>query len=161
MYQAHLTHTFHAAHRLPHLGGKCANLHGHTWTTTVTITTPQLTEDGTIIEFGAFKTRMRTWIDNNLDHAALLGTDDPLTPSLREQGCRVAEFGRAPYGPHPWPTVEAVAELIAYHAQTWLAQAENHADEHGTWYSDTPTRCRITQVTVQETPTNTATWTES
>ncbi|MEV0996805.1 6-carboxytetrahydropterin synthase [Nonomuraea sp. NPDC050202] len=145
MYAAQLTHTFDAAHRLPHLPGKCTNLHGHTWRTTIYIAAADL-HDGVLVEFGSFKTLMRDWIDTNLDHAALLGAADPLTPALRAEGCRVFTFDTAAGHASSWPTVETVAHLIGHQAGQWLFNLAS------------PRHAQISRVDVAETPANTATW---
>ncbi|WP_433542003.1 6-pyruvoyl trahydropterin synthase family protein (plasmid) [Streptosporangium sandarakinum] len=145
MFTATLRHSFDAAHRLPHLGGKCANLHGHTWKADITFGAGYLNNDSTIVEFGRFKKLMRAWIDTHLDHATLLGADDPLLEPLRAERCRVYVFG-ADFPEQPWPTVEAVAQLLAHHAHTWLRQAADRVD------------AAVLRVDVAETPTNTASW---
>lgn len=113
-------HNFETAHRLPHLGGKCTNLHGHSWWAEVTLTAPNLREDGTIVDFGAAKRRLREWIDRHLDHGAMLGAADPLVPALKADGTKLFRFGAAdPFEYEglavdlPYPTVELVAELLA------------------------------------------------
>ncbi|MER5322304.1 6-carboxytetrahydropterin synthase [Streptosporangium roseum] len=145
MFTATLAYAFHAAHRLPHLGGKDANLHGHTWNVTITIGAAYLTPDGTIVEFSRFKQLMRAWIDTHLDHATLLGVDDPLAAALHTENCRTYLFG-SDYPDHPYPTVEATAALIAHHAHAWLRQAADRVD------------ALVLRVDVSTTATNTASW---
>lgn len=137
-------HNFEAAHRLPLLGGKCTNLHGHSWWATVTVSAPELDSYGTIIEFGPFKAHMRAWIDTYLDHGAMLGNLDPLTSALEEQGSKVFAFGRDWEG-EEWPTVEAVAALIADKAPGWLPP-------------ELPDGTHIARVVVTETHVNAAEW---
>jgi 6-pyruvoyltetrahydropterin/6-carboxytetrahydropterin synthase len=106
---------FEAAHRLPVLGGKCANLHGHSWTVEVTVAGPVDPALGIIADAGDLKARLGGWIDSWLDHAALLGDADPLTKALADEGCRVFRFGAPeaePAADLPWPTTEAVACLL-------------------------------------------------
>lgn len=136
-----MKHNFETAHRLPHLGGKCENLHGHSWWAEVTVSAPELDAQGIVVEFGAFKRVLRRWMDDFLDHGAMLGSADPLLPCLKEQGCKVYEFEQ-------WPTVEAVAELIATQAQVFL-ESVDHAPG-----------ARISRVVVRETAVNAATWGE-
>lgn len=137
-------HNFETAHRLPHLGGKCTNLHGHSWWATITIAGP-LTDDGTVVEFGTFKHAVRTWVDTNLDHATMLGTLDPLLGPLRGAGCRVYEFGGCEHTMDlPWPTVENVATLLGRAATRVCA---------GLW-----DRASVVRVDVDETHVNRATW---
>lgn len=134
-------HNFETAHRLPHIGGKCFNLHGHSWWTEITVAAPALDENGIVVEFGAFKRQVREWIDLHLDHGAMLGTDDPLLAVLTSMGSKVFEFeGR-------WPTVEATAELLASIASGILATVP-HAPG-----------ARVVNVDVRETAVNEAAWT--
>lgn len=137
-------HNFETAHRLPLLGGKCVNLHGHSWQATVTVSAPNLDAYGTVVEFGTFKAAMRAWIDTNLDHATMLGSRDRLISPLREAGCKVFVFGHDWPGAD-WPTVEAVAEMIADRAAMWLPP-------------DPPPGVQIERVRVAETHVNSAEW---
>ena len=131
-------HNFETAHRLPHLSGKCENLHGHSWWAEFTVTAPQLAA-GTVVEFAAFKRELRAWIDQHLDHVALLGPGDPLLPVLRAEGCKVYEV-------EGWPTVENVAELLALVAADVLTDLVRAPGAH------------VSRVRVTETHVNAATW---
>lgn len=137
-------HNFETAHRLPLLGNKCVNLHGHSWWTEVTVAAPELDPYGTVVEFGTFKAGLRTWIDTWLDHGAMLGRADPLAKLLIQHGCKVFVFG-ADYDGAAWPTVEAVAELIASKAPQWLPP-------------DLPHGAHVARVRVSETHVNAAEW---
>lgn len=133
-------HNFETAHRLPHLSGKCESLHGHSWWTEVTVEAPY--SPGVVVEFGPFKNAVRTWIDENLDHGAMLGHEDPLAKTLSAHG-KVFEFSPR-YG--SWPTVENVAGLIAEISGDELRKLARapHA--------------RIERVRVSETHVNAAEW---
>jgi 6-pyruvoyltetrahydropterin/6-carboxytetrahydropterin synthase len=133
-------HNFETAHRLPHLPGKCQSLHGHSWWASVTAEAAELAA-GTVVEFGAFKTGLRSWIDTHLDHGSMLGPDDPLVPVLLANGCKVHEVPG-------WPTVENVAAMLGHVAAAVLEDINPRAP--GT---------RIVQVRVMETHVNEATWT--
>ena len=111
-------HNFETAHRLPHLGGKCTNLHGHSWWVEVSAVAPTL-DSGTVVEFGTFKSALRSWIDTYLDHGAMLGFDDPMAKLLADHGSKLFRFGapdplpaEEPASDLPHPTVEAVAVLL-------------------------------------------------
>ncbi|MEU4231151.1 6-carboxytetrahydropterin synthase [Nonomuraea sp. NPDC026600] len=146
MFSTQLTHTFDAAHRLPNLPGKDANLHGHTWRASVTIAAPTL-NTGVLVEFGSYKTLMRDWIDTHLDHSAMLGAGDPLLPALRAEGCRVFVFDTSAGHASSWPTVETVAALIAHYADRWLCDLHTpRPDAH------------VARVDVAATLTNAVTW---
>ncbi|MFF4900469.1 6-pyruvoyl tetrahydropterin synthase family protein [Streptomyces sp. NPDC001068] len=132
-------HNFETAHRLPHLPGKCTSLHGHSWWAEVTVAAPDLSTTGLVVEFGAFKKELRAWIDQYLDHGAMLGSKDALLPVLRAHGSKVYEVTS-------WPTVEATAELLAQVAGDILFDLEHASGAH------------VSRVHVTETHVNGATW---
>ena len=106
-------HNFETAHRLPRLGGKCQNLHGHSWWMEATVT-GEVEPGGILVEFHDLKSYLREWIDGNLDHGAMLGRDDELVGALKAAGCKVFVFGDSKLSRGlQWPTVENVAELLA------------------------------------------------
>lgn len=144
MHTITLKHNFEAAHRLPHLGGKCANLHGHSWWVEVAVSAPVWSADYTVVEFGGFKAMMRDWIDTHLDHGAMLGVDDPLGEVLQAEKSKLYVFG-VDTQIAAWPTVEAVAALLAEKAAVWLTSAPG-----------TPRGARISRVVVRETHVNAA-----
>ena len=129
-------HTFEAGHRLPHIPGKCQSLHGHTWHVAVTVTDPNSSD--LIVQFGHLKGSLRQWIDDRLDHGLMLGEADPLREYLSEHG-KVFTIS-------PWPSVEAVAMVIAEIARGTLASIEHAPGAY------------VSEVTVSETPVNDATW---
>lgn len=148
-----IEHTVETAHRLPHLGGKCTSLHGHSWRVAVCVTAPGLTRDGTVVELGALKAGVRQWIDLHLDHGTMLGAHDPLVEPLVAAGCKVFRFAADPIATDEaerlatdltWPTVEMVAVLLRRMSQTVLTDLPS------------ATGARIGQVVVHETHLNTA-----
>lgn len=140
-------HNFETGHRLPFLPGKCQSLHGHSWWAEVTVTATG--HHDVVVEFGAFKQLLRDWIDTHLDHGLMLGADDPLTPLLREAG-KVYVFGADVHsGGLSWPTVENVAHVIANTAKHLLQIMPT---------TDAVLTARVTDVVVQETHTNSASW---
>ncbi|WP_052424122.1 6-pyruvoyl trahydropterin synthase family protein [Nonomuraea candida] len=162
MFTGTVEHTWEAGHSLPHLPGKCSSLHGHTWRASITVAGPSLDQAGILVEFGAFKRHMRDWIDSRLDHSLMLGAGDnliplldldrpagepapPLAAAFTERAQRLFVFGRD-FPDTPWPSVEGVAQLLAHHAHTWLEQATTRSDVY------------VSQVTVRETDSNSATW---
>ena len=117
-------HGFEAGHRLPQLGGKCTNLHGHSWRVEVIFaSTRPVGHTGVLVEFGQLKAGLRGWIDRELDHGLMLGAGDALTDVLAGQG-KVFRFGIDPAVGEStdaealaaglyWPTVENVATLLS------------------------------------------------
>ncbi len=145
-------HNFETAHRLPHLAGKCVNLHGHSWWMEATVAAPRL-HRGTVVEFGAFKGQVRSWIDTHLDHGAMLGADDPLAEVLTAHRSKVFRFGASDPAPAErfaeglaHPTVEAVAELLARVIDQALRALSGAAGAF------------VREVVVSETHVNTAGW---
>lgn len=130
-HQITVQHSFETAHRLPQLGGKCTSLHGHSWRVAVCVIAPSLSEQATVVEFGALKAGIRHWIDTHLDHGTMLGVQDPLVEPLAAAGCKVFRFGAGRACPAgkaealaadlAWPTVEAVAVLLRRMSQGVLA----------------------------------------
>ncbi|WP_018807408.1 6-pyruvoyl trahydropterin synthase family protein [Salinispora arenicola] len=138
-------HNFETAHRLPHLGGKCQSLHGHSWWAEITLAAPYDPDAGTVAEFGTVKTRLRSWIDEHLDHGVMLGLADPLAGPLNAHGCKVYRFGAAHLSDGlGWPTVENVAAL--------LARVGDHL-------LDADLQARVVRCRVTETHVNAAEWT--
>lgn len=146
---------FEAAHRLPQLGGACASIHGHSWRIAVTVTAPGLSPEGTVAEFGAFKRAVRAWTNAYLDNGAMLGIADPLLAAFTADGSKTFRFGAARDAreaelfarDQPWPTVEAVAIVIARVADSLLV-AIPHASG-----------AVVASVLVEETRANSAVWT--
>jgi 6-pyruvoyltetrahydropterin/6-carboxytetrahydropterin synthase len=132
-------HNFETAHRLPHLSGKCQNLHGHSWWAEVTVEAHAVDARGAVVEFGAFKARLREWIDRELDHGAMLHRDDELADLLEHAGCKV-------YRTRHYPTVENTARMLAGIAEAILTDLEHAAG------------ARVTRVHVSETHVNGASW---
>lgn len=143
-------HNFETAHRLPHLGGKCASLHGHSWWVEVTAACQELASTATVVEFGEFKKQLREWIDLRLDHGTMLGYQDPLRDALTADGSKLFVFGEAEAGPAvadlEWPTVENVAVLLGRIAEKVIEGTESAQG------------ARITRVVVKETHVNAAEW---
>lgn len=157
-----IEHNFETAHRLPFLGGKCENLHGHSWRAKFHLVRVGLTggvdQYGISLEFAAVKKIIRQWIDMYLDHGTMLGIDDDIVKYDCDHYLgKVFYFGDLPdeapvdvevYRNRPWPTVESVAEMLCFKIQEQL----NIADGNDIW---------IVGVEVQETATNFATFTQA
>lgn len=65
------------AHRQHRHDGHCAQIHGHNWSFTFTFGCERLDECGFVVDFGKLKP-LRSWIEENLDHACVFNQDDPL-----------------------------------------------------------------------------------
>jgi len=64
------------AHRQHRHDGHCALIHGHNWSITLTFACSEASADGFVVDFGKLK-YLKSWIDENLDHACLFNHDDP------------------------------------------------------------------------------------
>jgi len=149
-------HNFETAHRLPFLGGKCENLHGHSWKAKFHLQAYELPggvdENGISMDFGSAKKVIRQWIDTYIDHGVMLGGMDNLLDDIWNDGCKIFIFGPpdnyqdwiGAYTHKPWPTVESVAEMLCVKIQEALGS--------DIW---------IIGVEVTETATNSATFTQA
>ncbi|PKM96664.1 MAG: 6-pyruvoyl tetrahydrobiopterin synthase [Elusimicrobia bacterium HGW-Elusimicrobia-3] len=120
--------TFHLAygHRLLNYNGKCENLHGHNGVVEVTLKAAGLNAERMVMDFTVLGRKMKTWLDDNLDHKVILAKADPLAPVLAAQG-------QACYLTEENPTAEELARLIYAEARGLGLPVE----ETGFW--ETPT----------------------
>jgi 6-pyruvoyltetrahydropterin/6-carboxytetrahydropterin synthase len=168
MGSAILSFSFEAAHRQPEVGGKCFNLHGHTFNVQVTLYNNYWIggvnpSTGLSVEFSEIKNCIRRWIDTYFDHACLLGAADVLVRPLLEEDCKLFLFGemrryfardglstsevdkKRTYESLPWPSVEAIAFCLGEKLQQCLKT------EVGNYVT-------IESVMVSETETNNFAW---
>lgn len=135
---------FETAHRLPHIGGKCRNLHGHSWQAWFTVAAPA-NADGMVADFSLVKNIVESFTDTHFDHGAMLGHQDTVAPMLRADGQKVYLFGHDPHTDGlDWPTVENVATCLHRYMSTALADTPETA------------HLELTSVRVSETENNTA-----
>lgn len=144
-----IKHNFETAHRLPFLGGKCRNWHGHSWQVEVSIFNTSfdtgMGENGVSIEFSLVKKVIRDWIDRELDHGVMIGAQDRMLNDFIADGTKLFVFGEdGEYDKLPWPTVEAVAAMLGDKLQEQLTVV------HSTLFIDI--------VRVSETAVNAVEW---
>ena len=110
MFQVTQELAFCYGHRLLGYAGKCARLHGHNARAFVTLRAEKLDEQGMVADFDSLQRRVRSFVDEQLDHQMLLHEDDPLVATLRSAGesFRTLRFT---------PTAENLARLIFEHAE--------------------------------------------
>ena len=65
-----------AAHRVMHECQKCYNFHGHFFSIYLTFSFEQIEEIGYLIDFKEIKRVGGQWIDDMLDHGAILNSED-------------------------------------------------------------------------------------
>lgn len=71
------------AHRLVNYDGKCAHLHGHSYLWEFTVSTPQFTRNGMVMDFKNLKKTIALTV-GELDHALILCVDDIDASALQE-----------------------------------------------------------------------------
>jgi 6-pyruvoyltetrahydropterin/6-carboxytetrahydropterin synthase len=98
-------------HRLLNHAGKCRYLHGHNGRVVITLAAEELDALGMVVDFAEIKSRLGTWINDNIDHRLLLHRDDPLLPILRDQQEPVFVMDDN-------PTAENIARLIYQQARS-------------------------------------------
>lgn len=120
------------AHRQHRHAGHCARVHGHSWTLALTFACRELDRHGFVVDFGGLGF-IREWIDRHLDHACVIGADDPELAWLKSKDGTVLKL---------LVTESASAEGIARHlhaaldplvraetqGRAWIAEVELHED---------------------------------
>ena len=83
-------HEWDMAHRLGDgYTSKCKHLHGHRYKLEITLGCAKLDPYGMVQDFGTIKTLLGGWIDQHLDHAALVSLNDGrLLDFVKEEGQR-------------------------------------------------------------------------
>jgi 6-pyruvoyltetrahydropterin/6-carboxytetrahydropterin synthase len=76
MYQIRIEFTFDSGHRLLDYDGKCAYPHGHTYRAEVFLESQTLDRLGLVHDFTDLKERIKSWVDENWDHAFLVNSRD-------------------------------------------------------------------------------------
>lgn len=95
-----------AGHRLLNHEGRCRNIHGHRYAFEITVQAEGgLDEVGRVIDFGAIKAVIGSWLDVHWDHGMLVEKGDPLIPFLVETNQKHAVLGCP-------PTAEKLAEIV-------------------------------------------------
>lgn len=92
-------------HRLLNYDGKCKQLHGHNGRAVIVLEQEHLDHRGMLVDFSDIKRKLRTWIDDELDHRMILHRDDPVIPYLRELNEPIVLIDEN-------PTAENIAKLI-------------------------------------------------
>jgi 6-pyruvoyltetrahydropterin/6-carboxytetrahydropterin synthase len=145
VYEIGLTHTLDAAHRVVgHEGGrgKCARLHGHTYTFDVSLGSRVLDGCGFVVDFGRIKDLLNEW-----DHRTLLWEEDPLEIAAYSDLAgeldvvSTQHVVRLPFN----PTAENLAQLAAERICDLLPVGAIHRDAY-------------VEVTCRETAKSAATW---
>lgn len=75
-------HEIQTGHRIYGHPGKCANLHGHSYTFHFHCMSDTLDELGMVVDFNVIKTTLCQWLMDNYDHRLLIWENDPLAKTL-------------------------------------------------------------------------------
>ena len=106
MYQIEIKISFRSAHRLlPPYKGHCNNVHGEFYTAIFIFGKRVLDSSGMVMDFGKAKKILKTWIDENLDHAYICHKKDDVGGYLKYKGFRV-------YKMDDNPTAENLARFL-------------------------------------------------
>lgn len=113
MFRLEIRHNLEMAHRFwqAENSPKCRSIHGHSWQIILTLRSPQLDQQGMVIEFGELKFLWRAWLDRHLDHALLLYEGDPVGKLLQAHVPDLRLF-TLPTD----PTTECLAEFLYHQA---------------------------------------------
>ncbi len=120
-------------HRLLDYDGMCKHPHGHNAVAEIEIQADALDARNMVADFGDIKRVVKGWVDRELDHRMILRRDDPLVRCLQS-------LGEPVYLLESNPTVERIARLVY-----------DISREQG---------LPVVRVTVWETPTSWATYSE-
>lgn len=137
-----IKHNMEMAHRLFLTGGKCENIHGHSWWVTISIHAEdeELTEAGMLLglDFADLKSDLRHYMDKNFDHRLLLNKNDPwaqLLASINQKHNAVGDYEYLP-GLKPFegdPTTELIAADIGEWMQRQLTEIAYRQVECEVW----------------------------
>ena len=87
---------FEMAHALDYHNGQCKNIHGHSYTLSITVLgIPQkenISEKGMVMDFGDLKNIINKQIINDIDHALMLQKDSPYTDVIKSNKTQKMKF---------------------------------------------------------------------
>lgn len=105
-------------HRLINYVGKCANLHGHNALAEITLGRHDLDHRGMVVDFGDINSKIKTWINEELDHKMLLNKEDPILQTLW------SSWGQPCVEMDGNPTAENIAKLIFHYTVSQMANQD-------------------------------------
>ena len=139
MYILKTEASFDSAHFLSGYDGKCSNLHGHRWRIVLEVQTDELKDDlqhkGMYVDFGELKKDLRD-IADSMDHALIIERNslkETTLEALKSENFRIIELDFR-------PTAENMAKYF-------------YDKMSGRGY-------KVKQITVYETPNNSASYTQ-
>lgn len=115
-------------HRLHGYAGRCARIHGHNGVVTVRVEANSLDAQGFVADFYEIRAAVSAVVDG-LDHALILGPDDPMLALLRAAGEHHVELATPPTAEHLAALV--MARLSDLRGQQWSVQSVRWEEEPG------------------------------
>lgn len=114
-----------SAHRVLRHESKCASIHGHRYAAEFECEAAELDSVGRVIDFGHVKEVVGKWIDDNLDHTALVNSEDRAFLQLVDMEHQLdPEMRRAPFiFESKEPTAENIASMLIDTANLLLSGA--------------------------------------
>ncbi|KKM05325.1 hypothetical protein LCGC14_1755300 [marine sediment metagenome] len=131
---------WHMGHRVPNHKSKCRSMHGHTYYLKADVLgviheTQGTSDEGMVMDFGDIKRILVSNIYNVLDHACMLWKEDPLVGALRDDKQTV--LIEVPF----IPTAENIARWCFERVASGIF---------------IPNQRRLLKITINETPTSSA-----
>ena len=86
-YELTVRAEFDASHYLPKHEGKCANLHGHTWTVEASILGEKLNDQGMVVDFGDVKAILRQFDHHHINDILPIPTAENIAQHMHGGLC--------------------------------------------------------------------------
>ncbi len=103
----------HTCHRLDGHKGNCKFLHGHTYRFDVALESDKLNDMNMVADFGDIKAVIKTWIDDNLDHAFVYDVADKCSQDIAHV-LREHNVGTRTFAMRGKPTAENMADRFFF-----------------------------------------------
>jgi 6-pyruvoyltetrahydropterin/6-carboxytetrahydropterin synthase len=107
-------------HRIPQHEGQCRCFHGHRYAAEIYCAATKLDKAGRVIDFSVVKETLGAWIDEALDHTAILQRTDDHPGSIAIADANKA-LGKPAYLIDDPPTAEAIAKVVFLKAHSLLS----------------------------------------
>lgn len=97
-----------AGHRVYGHEGRCASVHGHSYSFHIYLSAPSLDVLGRVLDFGAVKHSIGSWLEDKWDHSMILWELDPISKLWTEGDLVGNKYFLLPFN----PTAEALASYL-------------------------------------------------
>lgn len=100
-------------HRFTVTVGFGADIRNASWLAKWTFTADHLDGLGHVLDSSQSVGSLLAWVEHDLDHAMMLGHNDPSAKEMRDQGQKTFVFGEHPFAiGMTWPTLENTARML-------------------------------------------------